>query len=152
MECSGLFPVTEHPVVQLPFPPIPSDMLEGEDQTFYVKSWVLFTTSTGKQEIQQEHNLVCTGDIPSNPTRNHRNGVTEIFAQDLHPDGATTRVPFSTFPGWAQSKPCCRVFLINGITSAAFTPAASCTEVEHTQELTWAEATNDRSTLPFLSV
>lgn len=101
----------------------------------------------GSKKYSRNVICVCIGDIPGNPTRNHSIGVTEICAQDLHPDGATTRVPFSTVPGRAQSKSRCRVFLINRITSAAFAPAASCTEGEHTEELIWAEEANDRGLL-----
>ena len=61
-------------------------------------------------------------------------------------------VPYSTFPGEAQSQPCRRVFLINSVTSAAFAPAASCAEGEHTEELApGGGGTNDRGILPFLS-
>lgn len=62
MVCSGFWgasPISrEHPIVQTPFPPIPSNTLEGEDQTFYVKSRLFIRHfDREEQETQQEYAL-----------------------------------------------------------------------------------------------
>lgn len=76
--------------------------------------------------MQQQSLAVGIVNIPGDPTRNHSKGVTHLSLGSTS-DGATAGVPFSSFPGWTHSKPCC-VRPVIGITSSVLAPATSCTE------------------------